>query len=157
MARIHASTATIQVQDQNGAPLDGADVLLNGKNLGKTLQGKVTARFLGRGEYRFAAGKPAYKSGSEKTLALIRGYGGDRDLDPVPCGRRPLWNRERLRPGRVHGVHHLQDPSRRAGDGRIRRGHLEGHCRCLRSILHPRPGGGREIRPLPVPSGLLRG
>lgn len=69
-ARIHASTAVIQVQDQDGAPLDGADVLLNGKFLGKTLQGKVTARFLGRGEYRFASGKPAYKSGPEKSLSL---------------------------------------------------------------------------------------
>lgn len=70
VVRIHATTAAIEVKDQDGAALDGADVLMNGKNLGKTSQGKVTARFLGRGEYRFAAGKPGYKSGPEKVLPL---------------------------------------------------------------------------------------
>ncbi|MEO6097472.1 MAG: carboxypeptidase regulatory-like domain-containing protein [Fibrobacteria bacterium] len=69
-ARVHATTAEIRVQDQVGAALDGADVLMNGKILGRTLQGKILARFLGRGDYRFAAGKSSYKSGSDRSLTL---------------------------------------------------------------------------------------
>jgi hypothetical protein len=68
--RVHATTVEIRVQDQAGAALDGADVLMNGKTLGRTVQGKVSARFLGRGEYRFAAGKSAYKSGSDRSLTV---------------------------------------------------------------------------------------
>ena len=69
-ARIHAATASVEVQDQAGAAVDGADVLVNGKSLGKTVAGKIAARFLARGDYRFAAGKSAYKSGADRTLAL---------------------------------------------------------------------------------------
>ncbi|MDB5050292.1 MAG: Carboxypeptidase regulatory-like protein [Fibrobacteres bacterium] len=69
-AGIHASVATIQVQDQNGDPVNGADVLLNGKSLGKTALGKMVASNLGRGDYRLAAGKAAYKSGADKLVSI---------------------------------------------------------------------------------------
>ncbi len=68
-AVVHASVFTVQVKDQTGADVDGADVIMNGKALGKTVQGKVIARNQARGAYRFAAGKSGYKSGAEATLS----------------------------------------------------------------------------------------
>ena len=69
-ANVHAATATVLVKDGEGAPLDGADVLVNGAVLGKTSQGQLIVRNLGRGDYRFAAGKAAYKGGGETAMAL---------------------------------------------------------------------------------------
>ncbi|MDQ3002966.1 MAG: carboxypeptidase-like regulatory domain-containing protein, partial [Fibrobacterota bacterium] len=70
IARIHASTITVDVKDQANTVVDGADVLMNGKSLGKTVQGRITATNLARGEYRFAAGKAAFKSGPDQVLTV---------------------------------------------------------------------------------------
>ncbi|HKP97827.1 MAG TPA: carboxypeptidase-like regulatory domain-containing protein [Fibrobacteria bacterium] len=107
-AKVHASVVIVRVRDQNGDAVDGADVLLNGKSLGKTSQGESAARNLARGTYRLAAGKAAYKSGADAfltvsgdtsatvTLSLARVEGGlygtvsDSGLDQgggAPAGR----------------------------------------------------------------------
>ncbi|MDB5106144.1 MAG: hypothetical protein JWP91_3833 [Fibrobacteres bacterium] len=69
-AKVHAAIVTVQVRDQNGDAVDGADVLVNGKAFGRTIQGKVTVRNLARGEYRFASGKSGFKSGASQALSL---------------------------------------------------------------------------------------
>jgi hypothetical protein len=67
---VHATTVAVQVKDQDGAAVDGAEVLMNGKSLGTTSQGTLTVRGLARGEYRFVAGKASYRSSPESRLAL---------------------------------------------------------------------------------------
>ncbi|MEO7425057.1 MAG: carboxypeptidase-like regulatory domain-containing protein, partial [Fibrobacteria bacterium] len=69
-APIHASMATVEVRDQNGDFVDGAEVLLNGKTQGNTSQGKVSISRLAAGEYRFAAGKAGYRSGADRLISM---------------------------------------------------------------------------------------
>lgn len=70
IATVHATTVAVLVRDQEGAPVDGAEVILNGRSLGLAAAGSLTARNLPRGEYRFAAGKPAYRGSPEARLVL---------------------------------------------------------------------------------------
>ncbi len=69
-AAIHASVATVEVRDQDGAAVNGAEVLLNGRSQGAASQGKAVFRNLAAGTYRFAAGKGAYKSGADQILTF---------------------------------------------------------------------------------------
>ena len=69
-ASVHATFLTALVKDQNGDAVDGAQVILNGRSLGITSQGKVSAKNLAHGDYRLAAGKAAYKSGPEIVATL---------------------------------------------------------------------------------------
>jgi hypothetical protein len=68
--RVHAASVTVRVLDQGGAGVEGAEVTLNGKSLGKTSQGRLVASGLARGSYVFATGKPGYKGGPARTLSV---------------------------------------------------------------------------------------
>lgn len=69
-APVHASTVAVQVKDQAGAAVDGAEVTMNGKSMGFTVAGGLTVRNLAKGAYRFAAGKASYRGSPEAALDL---------------------------------------------------------------------------------------
>lgn len=69
-AVVHATSVALQVKDQDGALIDSAEVVMNGKALGRTANGLLQAKNLPRGEYRFVAGKASYRSSSETRLNL---------------------------------------------------------------------------------------
>ena len=67
---IHASTLNIQVKDQADQIVNGADILVNGRNMGMTTDGQLISSHLPKGEYRVAAGKASFKSGPDQILIL---------------------------------------------------------------------------------------
>ena len=69
-ATVHAATVSVQVKDQAGAAVDGAEVTLDGRTLGTTRDGALLVSGLARGEYRFAAGKVSYRGAQEVRLSL---------------------------------------------------------------------------------------
>ncbi|HLP41646.1 MAG TPA: carboxypeptidase regulatory-like domain-containing protein, partial [Fibrobacteria bacterium] len=69
-ATVHAASVAVEVKDQVGAAVDGAEVTLDGRILGTTKDGRLSATGLARGEYRFAAGKASYRGAPEVRLAL---------------------------------------------------------------------------------------
>ncbi len=70
VVKVHTTALIAIVKDQDGLPVNGAEVILNGKLLGLTLSGKIQILNLARGTFTLAAGKASYKGGPEVTVSL---------------------------------------------------------------------------------------